>query len=194
MIACIINKLKSLILASLNLVSKILCCMKKRRRSSDAGIPVKAGSSSCDTLMTSMAEGAHWGDDDWEACEVVIDRGDPTRPPSPPRTTTDHISAYRQHMILNKQKSEEVKEEAEADLFSDMAPTIRKQKKIFIGDRGGGGGEERGSRLRAVEHDPLMSAGAELGSWEEGSAHTAGWQPEDEDLGEVLREQKRSRR
>ena len=29
-------------------------------------------------------------------------------------------------MILNKQKSEEVKEEAEADLFSDMAPTIRK--------------------------------------------------------------------
>ena len=84
-------------------------------------------------------------------------------------------------MILNKQKSEEVKEEAEADLFSDMAPTIRKlvflwwsensekeshqnncvnirQKKIFIGDRGGGGGEERGSRLRAVEHDPLVSS------------------------------------
>ena len=29
-------------------------------------------------------------------------------------------------MILNKQKSEELKEEAEADLFSDMAPTIRK--------------------------------------------------------------------
>merc|ERR1719370_2441537 len=93
-----------------------------------------------------------------------------------------------------KQKSEEVKEEAEADLFSDMAPTIRKQKKIFIGDRGGGVGEERGSRLRAVEQDPLMTAGAELGSWEEGSATTAGWQPEDEDLGDVLREQKRSRR
>ena len=32
-----------------------------------------------------------------------------------------------------------------------------------------------------------MSAGAELGSWEEGSANTSGWQPEDEDLGEVLR-------
>ena len=32
-----------------------------------------------------------------------------------------------------------------------------RQKKIFIGDRGGGGGEERGSRLRAVEHDPLVS-------------------------------------
>ena len=32
-----------------------------------------------------------------------------------------------------------------------------------------------------------MTAGAELGSWEEGSANTAGWQPEDEDLGEVLR-------
>ena len=33
-----------------------------------------------------------------------------------------------------------------------------RQKKIFIGDRGGGGGEERGSRLRAVEHDPLVSS------------------------------------
>ena len=31
-----------------------------------------------------------------------------------------------------------------------------RQKKIFIGDRGGGGGEERGSRLRAVEQDPLV--------------------------------------
>ena len=33
-----------------------------------------------------------------------------------------------------------------------------RQKKIFIGGRGGGGGEERGSRLRAVEHDPLVSS------------------------------------
>ena len=32
-----------------------------------------------------------------------------------------------------------------------------------------------------------MSVGAELGSWEDGSSNTAGWQPEDDDLGEVLR-------
>ena len=33
-----------------------------------------------------------------------------------------------------------------------------------------------------------MSAGAELGSWEDGgSSNTAGWHPEDNDLGEVLR-------
>ena len=58
------------------------------------GIPVKTGSTSCDTLMNSVAgetstscgssfiklmmmvsfsaEGAHWGEDDWEACEVAI--------------------------------------------------------------------------------------------------------------------------
>ena len=63
------------------------------------GIPMKAGSTSCDTLMNSVAgetstscgssfnephciklmmmvsfsaEGAHWGEDDWEACEVAI--------------------------------------------------------------------------------------------------------------------------
>ena len=42
------------------------------------------------------------------------------------------------------------------EIFSKNCLFIR-QKKIFIGDRGGGGGEERGSRLRAVEHDPLVS-------------------------------------
>ena len=38
----------------------------------------------------------------------------------------------RQHMILAKQKSEEAKgreDAAEQDLFSDMAPTIKRQKK-----------------------------------------------------------------
>ena len=110
-------------------------------------------------------------------------------------------------MILAKQKSEEAKERedaAEQDLFSDMAPTIKRQKKIFVGERRGNGAEQ-GSRLRAVEQDPLvrmmiiimdmmvivvhqMSAGAELGTWEDGgSSNTAGWQPEDDDLGEVLR-------
>ena len=67
----------------------------------------------------------------------------------------------RQHMILAKQKSEEAKEKEDAseqDLFSDMAPTIKRQKKIFIGERGSGGGSgaEQGSRLRAVEQDPLV--------------------------------------
>ena len=110
-------------------------------------------------------------------------------------------------MILAKQKSEEAKEREDAkeqDLFSDMAPTIKRQKKVFVGERRGNGAEQ-GSRLRAVEQDPLvrmmitvmdmmvivvhqMSAGAELGTWEDGgSSNAAGWQPEDDDLGEVLR-------
>ena len=61
-------------------------------------------------------------------------------------------------MILAKQKSEEAKERedaAEQDLFSDMAPTIKRQKKIFVGERRGNGAEQ-GSRLRAVEQDPLV--------------------------------------
>ena len=85
-----------------------------------------------------------------------------------------------------------------------MAPTIKRQKKVFVGERRGNGAEQ-GSRLRAVEQDPLvrmmiivmdmmvivvnqMSAGAELGTWEDGgSSNATGWQPEDDDLGEVLR-------
>ena len=59
-------------------------------------------------------------------------------------------------MILAKQKSEEAKEDAkEQDLFSDMAPTIKRQKKVFVGERRGNGAEQ-GSRLRAVEQDPLV--------------------------------------
>ena len=68
------------------------------------------------------------------------------------------VSHCRQHMILAKQKSlEEAKEReaaAEQDLFSDMAPTIKRQKKVFVGERNGA--VEQGSRLRAVEHDPLV--------------------------------------
>jgi len=192
MLACILGKIKALLLGSLHLLTRILCCVKKRRRSSDAGIPISTAGqpNSCDNLLNSVAEGGNWGEDDWEACEVVIDRGDPTRPPSPPRTTTDHISAYRQHMAVSRQKSEEQVVE-EQDLFSDMAPTIKRQQKVFVGSR-----EQRpepGSRLQAVEQDPLLGLGAELGSWEEGGG-VQGWEAEDADLGEALRQQKRGKR
>ena len=46
-----------------------------------AGIPVSTspGQQGCDSLLNSVAEAAHWGEDDWDNMEVVIDKGDPTR-------------------------------------------------------------------------------------------------------------------
>merc|ERR1712059_25519 len=107
------------------------------RRGSDAGIPVNISSSaSCpNQFMNEVAGGTNWEEDDWEACEVVIDRGDPAEGGRNnvqiPRSTTDHIAAYRQAQHVARQKSEE--KEVESDLFSDMVPKIKKQKKIFVG-------------------------------------------------------------
>lgn len=189
MLVCVANKLKSIFLGILNLIGRILCCVKKRRRSSDSGIPVStvSGGQGCDSLLNSVAEASHWGEDDWDNMEVVIDKGDPTRGEEQ-RSTSEHISAYRHHQAAARQKSEEVLEEP--DLFSDMVPTIKKQKKVFIGQAPR---QEQGSRLKAVEQDPLVGLGAELGSWEE-AGNPGGWEAEDGDMGEVLRETRRSRR
>ena len=38
-----------------------------------------SGGQGCDSLLNSVAEASHWGEDDWDNMEVVIDKGDPTR-------------------------------------------------------------------------------------------------------------------
>ena len=75
----------------------------------------------------------------------------------------------------------------EPDLFSDMAPSIKKQKKIFVGKESP---SQRNSRLTAQNIDPINTMGAELGSW--GDQNT-GWEPEDEDIIDVMKEQRRNK-
>ena len=73
----------------------------------------------------------------------------------------------------------------EPDLFSDMAPSIKKQKKIFVGKENL---SQRESRLSAQNTDPINIMGAELGNWGD---EITGWEPEDVDIIDVMKEQKR---
>ena len=182
MIAYLLNKIKSVILGALNLISKILCCIKKRRRSSDLGIPVNNPNA---TSKFSNEVGGETNWDDWDSCEVVIDK---SNIPEAPKTTSDHIAAYRQHVAVARQNSVTEEEKPEEDLFSDMAPEIKKQKKVFVGKESP---SQRQSRLSAQNVDPIITMGAELGNW--GDQNT-GWEAEDEDLIDVLKEQKKAKR
>ena len=99
MLQCILSKIKSLLLSALHLVSRLFCCLRRRRRSSDPVIPVSVASSvsrEASRLVNEVAGATNWDDDDWDNCEVVIDK---------PRTTSDHIAAYRQTVTAVRQPS-----------------------------------------------------------------------------------------
>ena len=123
MIALLLNKFKSLLLGALDLLGSILCCRKNMKHQS--GIPLHRSDSS--SKLINDDGGTTWEDDDWDSCEVVVDK------PNIPQTTSDHIAAYRQHVAVARQASATEEKEIEPDLFSDMAPSIKKQKKIFVG-------------------------------------------------------------
>lgn len=178
MIAYLLNKIKSIILGVLHLINRIMCCIKKRRLSSDSGIPLHMDNGA--NKSSSFTEETSW-DEEWDSCEVVVDN------PSVPKTTNDHIAAYRQHVAVARQKSVSEEKEVEPDLFSDMAPQIKKQKKVFVGKESP---TQRQSRLSALNTDPIMTMGAELGNW--GDQNT-GWDPEDEDIIHVMKGQRKGK-
>ena len=152
--------------------------MKKRRLSSDSGIPLHMDNGA-DKSKSFTDE--PWDDDDWDSCEVVVDK------PNVPQTTNDHIAAYRQHVAVARQASVSEEKELEPDLFSDMAPQIKKQKKVFVGKESP---NQRQSRLSAQNTDPIITMGAELGNW--GDQNT-GWDPEDEDIIDVMKGQRKGK-
>ena len=178
MIAFLLNKFKAILLGALDLLSRILCCRKKLRHHS--GIPLHGANSSL-SITNDVAGGSNWEDDDWDSCEVVVDK------PNIPQTTSDHIAAYRQHVAVARQASATEEKEIEPDLFSDMAPSIKKQKKIFVGKENL---SQRESRLSAQNTDPINIMGAELGNWGD---EITGWEPEDVDIIDVMKEQKRTK-
>ena len=185
MLQCILSKIKSLLLGTLSLISRLLCCLRRRRRNSDPVIPVSlnSASSSASRLVNEVAGATNWDDDDWDNCEVVIDK---------PRTTSDHIAAYRQQQVTAvRQISVPEPEEPEPDLFADMAPDIRKQRKIFIGKNSPSHGGSS-SRLTAENGDPLISLGSELENWDEDG--TRGWECDDQEMHEALKSHRKGKR
>jgi len=187
MLLCLIQKLKSLLLGTLNLISNILCCWKRRRRNSDSVIPVSVVNSAS-KLVNDVAGATNWDDDDWDSCEIVIDK----HRHSEPRTTSDHIAAYRQQIAAVRQNSvPEEDQQPAVDLFADMVPDIKRQRKVFVGKESPRL-RDVGSRLSAQNIDPLISMGADLENWEE--SENAGWECNDEEMNEALRSHRRGKR
>ena len=187
MLYYIICKLKHLLLAVGSIFSKIFCCFRRRRRNSDSIIPVKVAKTASN-FINEVAGGTNWDYDDWDNCEIVIDK---------PKTTQDHIAAYR-HQVAVRQNSAEASEtaEAEVDLFAGMAPAIKKQRKVFVGNErrdGSNGGQSRLSVANA-EVAPLVSPGSELTNWEDESQEQQGWDCEEEQLSDALRSHRRAKR
>ena len=188
MLICIVSKLKSLILGTINLISKIICCWRRRRRNSDSIIPVSVASSAS-KIVGEVAGGTNWDDDDWDSCEVVVDR-------DRPRTTEDHIAAYRHQISVVRQNSApkegDEAEQPEPDLFADMVPDIKRQRKVFVGQESPRHRDSAGSRLSAQNIDPIISMGADLENWDESA--NKGWEYDDEDMNEALKSHKRGKR
>ena len=114
-------------------------------------------------------------------CEVVIDK---------PKTTSDHIAAYRQQVTAVRQPSvPEEEPEPEPDLFADMAPEIKRQRRIFVGKDSPS--QRQSSRLAAENIDPLITMGSELENWDEEGA-SRGW--ECEEMTEALRSHRKGKR
>ena len=184
MLYYIICKLKHLLLAVGSIFLKICWCFRRRRRNSDSIIPVNVAKTASN-FINDVAAGTNWDDDDWDSCEIVIDK---------PRTTQDHIAAYRQQVAV-RQNSAELSEtpEPEMDLFAGMAPDIKKQRKVFVGQESSGGQ----SRLSVADVDGaplLVPGGSELTNWEEASQEQQGWDCEEEQLSDALRSHRRAKR
>ena len=180
----LLNKIKSLVLGILGLISKLLCCIRKRRRSSDLGIDVN-NLNSPSKFINDDTGATNWDNDDWDSCEIVIDK---QNVPDAPNPTPDPITAYRQHLVTTRQNSAKEDTAPDTDLFSDMAPHIKIQQKLFIGKESP---SQSINRLQAQNIDPMMTLGTELGNWED---QDTGWDPEDDDLINVLKQQKRNKR
>ena len=186
MLYYIICRLKHLLLAVGSIFSKIFCCFRRRRRNSDSIIPVNVAKTASN-FINDVAGGTNWDYDDWDNCEIVIDK---------PKTTQDHIAAYR-HQVAVRQNSAGLPEatEPEVDLFAGMVPDIKKQRKVFVGQEGR---EDRGGQRRlsvaSAEAAPLVSMGSELANWEEEeSLNQQGWDCEEE-LSDALRSHRRAKR
>ena len=187
MLYYLLCKLKHLLLGLGAIFSKIFCCFKRRRRNSDNLIPVNVAKTASN-FINDVAGATNWDDDDWDNCEIVID--------AKPRTTSDHIAAYRQQIAVRQNSAPEESVEPEVDLFADMIPDIKRQRKVFVGGTSQAGAVEGQSRLAVVSDEVLVpgTGQSELANWDEDSNNLQGWDCQEEELTDALRSHRRSRR
>lgn len=188
MMLWLVHTLKAILFTALSLLQRVICCGRKKARHASQSLP-KFNPRGTASSGGDLDDWNRWEDDP----EIVIGAS------KKPETVQDHIAAYRESLQdARKKRNQSEPNEGppppeEDSLFAELEPTVVKQKKVYIGpasSRGSSISGRRSSRLAVQEDmtDPIMAMGDELAEWGSTAGSNSGWQPEDDDLSEVLRE------
>jgi len=200
MISYFFRMVKNIFLIILNLIRNIFCFWKKNSvKNHQSPSNDSTNYSGYERLSTQEANDQMSNWDSWDEdgpLEVVVGSAS-----IGPTTVEEKIQAYRESIRTKKDDfAEEDQEPSAEELFADMAPTVIRQKKVYIGNtnsttsasaQNSGDISVLRGRLLATEnaYDPVLSQGATLDDW--GSNPSGGWDVEDDDLGVAIRESRK---
>lgn len=149
---------KALLLCLLQGLKRLLCCIKSKQKDDEENRVV---------LLQS----------------VSVDKGQQNR-----LTDWQDWGTPPQHSKFTNNTAAQNDDEPEQDFFADMAPTVLRQQRLFVG----ASNRQDQSRLNFVASpDLLPPADANLRNWDE---RDKGWEAEEDDVKDILREQRRHRR
>lgn len=185
----VINRLKILLFHLIGYFKRALCCFGRRRRDSNDSVPL-TGVGVVPLVQPEIEENwAQWDNTNEPECVLTYQES------KQPCDIKEHIELYRQQtMALARRASDEQEAESEANYFEDMAPTITRQKKIYVSN----------SKKQMEMVSPSLSLGVqmvpmegcnELGEWVE----NPGWEDDtqvdcDESVDALVREKRRQER
>ncbi|XP_055846243.1 uncharacterized protein LOC129912143 [Episyrphus balteatus] len=168
-----LNQIKVLLLSFIGLFRRALCCFSRRRKTSLS----ESESLQCVNVVAAdnnyhLKKSNQGQERDWNSWDDA------------PRTVEEHIEQYRQKIAKPPTPKDE---EPEPDFFSEMAPKIKPQLKVYLGQD-----KEQDkrdfSRLEAKSDVPI-TVNADLEDWEE--EDPGGWEELDTETTKKLIREKR---
>merc|ERR1712062_815087 len=101
------------------------------------------------------------------------------------------IEEYRNSRMMAKKETSPALGTGDPDFFSDMAPTSVRQAKVFVGTERSETSLERVNRL-SVSYEEQIQSDPSLKDWGAIDEPETGWDPDDEDISDVLKEHKKN--
>ncbi|KAF2366462.1 hypothetical protein FHG87_002775 [Trinorchestia longiramus] len=202
----LVRKLISVLWTVVSLVKRCFCCVRRRRDSSDHGLPIMINTT--DNYAFSTTQDGSWGDWDGGPSSVVCDGGRNTRPMS---MVEQHIQQYRQQKQQQLTQAADVPQE-QPNLLESLAPKIVRKPQVVIYARPDDDDQGSAARTSLSCSDALMQvsvlpscvcvalmqAGGPLGDWDEEGGEGQ-WGVEDEavapeEVEQVLQQQRQHQR
>ncbi|KAG5684236.1 hypothetical protein PVAND_013474 [Polypedilum vanderplanki] len=170
--------IKRFFLFLLRILRRALCCFSRKR--------LDSGSHYEDRLEVVVSDSPNYSkksnvmERDWNSWD------------DKPRTVEEHIEQYRENLVKPKEP-ESVDVVETLDLFADMTPQIKKQKKVFINQGGNSNNFNNFSRLEATAVAEIPTTN-ELEDWNE-ETNQAGWtEIDDQNTKQLIRETRKEMR